>query len=229
MKVKALAVRPVRARRAARFRATERREGIVASMRPLIAASAAAASLGLLLVSPCCPAPSPALGSEAGTGETGSSLGVTVTAPAVAQDGGTDKERSAEAQDGRLDEDGGEGLSPEVTSPDNPSENKGESPDLDVPGSHNGPEQQTADADSERPAQGEGDESAANEDERQGTDAQDGVLEARLSGDKATGCTETESSNPMDVLLANVERQRGNGADVEVVSADPATGRVVYA
>ena len=229
MKAKTLAEKPARTKRTARCRTAKKEMGASAAARPLIAAFAATASLGLLLVSPCCPAPSPALGSEAGTGGEETWLGVTVTVPAAAQgESAGEDDSTGKAQGSLPGEDGEEGSSSETPPSEDLLKSETDGSDLDVPGSPNEPAQQTTGARTGDPVQDEGNESAADTDERQGPGAQDGDLEVRPSGDKTAGCTETKSSNPMDVLLAAVERQRANGADVEVVSADPTTGRVVY-
>lgn len=223
MKAQASMESPAR-RRAAR-RPVEGEAGAPAAMRPLLAAFVATAALGLCTLVPCCPAPAPALESEVAAA--GGGPGVTVTPPTAAglSDAVPDPDAAAAGTDQVRDGNASpEPSSPESAapegepSPDRPPAEAAEEAARQPPDDADGPEDEgSADADGDPlPAGACG-------------DAEGASLVPRATGDKSTGCPAGVSSNPMDVLLEAVERQRLAGADVEVASADPTTGRVVYA
>ena len=216
------------ARRRAARRPIEGEAGAPAAMRPLLAAFVATAALGLCTLVPCCPAPAPALESEVAAA--GGGPGVTVTPPTAADDADTVPGPDAAAAGTDQVRDGN--ASPEPSSPESAAPEGEPSPDR--------PPAQVAEGAAGQPSDGEDgpdgpeDEGPADAD---GSplpagahgDTEGAALAPRATGDKSTGCPAGVSSNPMDVLLEAVERQRLAGADVEVASADPTTGRVVYA
>ena len=223
MKAQASMESPAR-RRAAR-RPVEGEAGAPAAMRPLLAAFVATAALGLCTLVPCCPAPAPALESEVAAA--GGGPGVTVTPPTAAgvSDAAPDPDAAAAGTDQVRD-----GNASPVPS----------SPESAAPEGEPSPGQPPAEAAEEAAGQ-PSDDADGPEDEGSADaggdplpaaacgDAEGASLAPRATGDKSTGCPAGVSSNPMDVLLEAVERQRLAGADVEVASADPTTGRVVYA
>ena len=223
MKAQASMESPAR-RRAAR-RPVEGEAGAPAAMRPLLAAFVATAALGLCTLVPCCPAPAPALESEVAAA--GGGPGVTVTPPTAAgvSDAAPDPDAAAAGTDQVRDGN----ASPEPSSPESAA-----------PEGEPSPGQPPAEAAEEAAGQ-PSDDADGPEDEGSADaggdplpaaacgDAAGASLAPRATGDKSTGCPAGVSSNPMDVLLEAVERQRLAGADVEVASADPPTGRVVYA
>ncbi len=223
MKAQASMESPAR-RRAAR-RPVEGEAGAPAAMRPLLAAFVATAALGLCTLVPCCPAPAPALESEVAAA--GGGPGVTVTPPTAAgvSDAAPDPDAAAAGTDQVRDGN----ASPEPSSPESAA-----------PEGEPSPGQPPAEAAEEAAGQ-PSDDADGPEDEGSADaggdplpaaacgDAEGASLAPRATGDKSTGCPAGVSSNPMDVLLEAVERQRLAGADVEVASADPTTGRVVYA
>lgn len=223
MKAQASMESPAR-RRAAR-RPVEGEAGAPAAMRPLLAAFVATAALGLCTLVPCCPAPAPALESEVAAA--GGGPGVTVTPPTAAgvSDAAPDPDAAAAGTDQVRDGN----ASPEPSSPESAA-----------PEGEPSPGQPPAEAAEEAAGQ-PSDDADGPEDEGSADaggdplpaaacgDAEGASLAPRATGDKSTGCPTGVSSNPMDVLLEAVERQRLAGADVKVASADPTTGRVVYA
>lgn len=223
MKAQASMESPAR-RRAAR-RPVEGEAGAPAAMRPLLAAFVATAALGLCTLVPCCPAPAPALESEVAAA--GGGPGVTVTPPTAAglSDAVPDPDAAAAGTDQVRDGN----ASPEPSSPESAAPEGEPSPDR--------PPAEAAEEAAGQPsddADGPEDEGSADADgdplpAAACGDAEGASLAPRATGDKSTGCPAGVSSNPMDVLLEAVERQRLAGADVEVASADPTTGRVVYA
>lgn len=226
MKAQASMESPAR-RRAAR-RPVEGEAGAPAAMRPLLAAFVATAALGLCTLVPCCPAPAPALESEVAAA--GGGPGVTVTPPTAAgvSDAAPDPDSAAAGTDQVRDGN----ASPEPSSPESAAPEGEPSPGQ--------PPAEAAEEAAGQPSDGEvgpdvpedeGSADASNDPLPAGArgDAEGAALAPRAAGDKSTGCPAGVSSNPMDVLLEAVERQRLAGADVEVASADPTTGRVVYA
>lgn len=223
MKAQASMESPAR-RRAAR-RPVEGEAGAPAAMRPLLAAFVATAALGLCTLVPCCPAPAPALESEVAAA--GGGPGVTVTPPTAAglSDAVPDPDAAAAGTDQVRDGN----ASPEPSSPESAAPEGEPSPDR--------PPAEAAEEAAGQPsddADGPEDEGSADADgdplpAAACGDAEGASLAPRAAGDKSTGCPAGVSSSPMDVLLEAVERQRLAGADVEVASADPTTGRVVYA
>lgn len=223
MKAQASMESPAR-RRAAR-RPVEGEAGAPAAMRPLLAAFVATAALGLCTLVPCCPAPAPALESEVAGSEDGP--GVTVTPPTAV--GGADAAPAPDAAAAGTDKVRDGNASSEPSSPDSAAPEGEPSPDRPpAEAAEEAVGQPSDDADGpedEGSADAGGDPLPA----AACGDAEGASLAPRATGDKSTGCPAGVSSNPMDVLLEAVERQRLAGADVEVASADPTTGRVVYA
>lgn len=223
MKAQASMESPAR-RRAAR-RPVEGEAGAPAAMRPLLAAFVATAALGLCTLVPCCPAPAPALESEVAGSEDGP--GVTVTPPTAV--GGADAAPAPDAAAAGTDQVRDGNASSEPSSPDSAAPEGEPSPDRPpAEAAEEAVGQPSDDADGpedEGSADAGGDPLPA----AACGDAEGASLAPRATGDKSTGCPAGVSSNPMDVLLEAVERQRLAGADVEVASADPTTGRVVYA
>lgn len=216
------------ARRRPARRPVEGEAGAPAAMRPLLAAFVATAALGLCTLVPCCPAPAPALESE--VARSGGGPGVTVTPPAAA--GGADAAPDPDATVAGIDQVRDGNASPEPPSPESAAPEGEPSPDLPPAEVAEGAVGQPSD-DGDGP---DGPEDEGSADAGGGPlpagahgDAEGAALAPRATGDKSTGCPAGVSSNPMDVLLEAVERQRLAGADVEVASADPTTGRVVYA
>ena len=226
MKAQASMESPAR-RRAAR-RPVEGEAGAPAAMRPLLAAFVATAALGLCTLVPCCPAPAPALESEVAGSEDGP--GVTVTPPTAV--GGADAAPAPDAAAAGTDQVRDGNASSEPSSPDSAAPEGEPSPDR--PPAEAAEEAAGQPSDGEDGPDGPEDEGSADADgdplpAGAHDDAEGAALAPRATGDKSTGCPAGVSSNPMDVLLEAVERQRLAGADVEVASADPTTGRVVYA